>query len=72
MIISKGGIIVYRQYEDAMRLGDKLMELIIEHDYLIARSEPKFSDRIIEIKIEMEELRQRINFAWQDWYEEFV
>lgn len=63
---------MYRQYEDAMRLGDRLMELIIECDYLIARNELKFSDRIIEIKIEMEELRQRINFAWQDWYEEFV
>lgn len=56
---------MYRQYEDPRKLQDQLDELLDRKDELI--SEGRFDDDAIEFYAQEEaELRERINFAWQD------
>lgn len=51
---------MYRQYEDPHELEDQLEEL------LARRAKETDEDALIDLDIEIAELRERINFAWQD------
>lgn len=62
---------MYRQYEDPRTLEEELKELkaAYEEEYLKAQQEGETSgrwDALTDISQEIEELKQRINFAWQD------
>ena len=70
MQIQKGNI-MYRQYEDPRKLEEELEELKAhgEELYLLAEQEGELSGKWEEwadIGQEIEELKERINFAWQD------
>ena len=51
---------MYRQYEDPRELEDQLKELQARYE-----SETD-EDVLIDLAQEIEELKDRINFAWQD------
>lgn len=51
---------MYRQYEDPHELEYQLEEL------LARRAKETDEDALIDLDIEIAELRDRINFAWQD------
>lgn len=51
---------MYRQYEDPGKLEDQLKEL--QARYAAETDE----DVLIDLAQEIEELKDRINFAWQD------
>lgn len=51
---------MYRQYENPFKLEDQLEEL------LARRAKETDEDALIDLDIEIAELRDRINFAWQD------
>lgn len=53
---------MYRSYEDPYRLEDALQEAERRLSDAIARGE----DDYIDLYQEVEELRERVNFAWQD------
>ena len=56
---------MYRQYEDPWKLEDRLEEA--EKELEQAKEEdPENIDRIIDLVNEVESLRERVNFAWQD------
>lgn len=56
---------MYRQYEDPWKLEDRLEDA--KRRLEIAEDEdPDNDDRIIDLLEEIEELKERINFAWQD------
>lgn len=56
---------MYRQYEDPWKLEDRLEDA--NRRLEIAEDEdPDNDDRIIDLLEEIEELKERINFAWQD------
>lgn len=56
---------MYRQYEDPWMLEDRLEDA--KRRLEIAEDEdPDNDDRIIDLLEEIEELKERINFAWQD------
>ena len=56
---------MYRQYEDPWKLEDRLEEA--EKELELAKEEdPENIDRIIDLVNEVESLRERVNFAWQD------
>lgn len=54
---------MYRQYEDPYQLERLLESLEIEMQDAIARED---EDRQIAIAEEIAEVRDRLNFAWQD------
>lgn len=56
---------MYRDYENPYRLEDTLQELKKEYELLKWDSKADPED-LVRLKEEIEELRQRINFAWQD------
>ena len=51
---------MYRQYESPFKLQDQLEEL------LARRAAETDEDALIDLDIDIAELRERINFAWQD------
>lgn len=56
---------MYRQYEDPWKLEDRLEKA--EKELEQAKEEdPENIDRIIDLVNEVESLRERVNFAWQD------
>lgn len=62
---------MYRQYEDPRKLEKELQELKAAYDaeYIKAMQEGETSGRweaLTDINQEIEELKDRINFAWQD------
>ena len=66
---------MYRRYEDPMALDGRLVRARQELEELKARlstmdeDDPKYDFRIddmIDLEIEIGDLEERINFAWQD------
>lgn len=55
---------MYRQYENPWALEEELSRL--EYELSMAECDDADIDVIVDIKIEIEELKDRINFAWQD------
>lgn len=55
---------MYRQYEDARKLEKKLAKL--KRRYRKAHDE----DELIYLAQEIAELEERVNFAWQDEYQD--
>lgn len=51
---------MYRQYEDPRELEDQLKELQARYE---AETD---EDVLIDLAQDIEELKERINFAWQD------
>ena len=58
---------MYRQYEDPYRIENLIESLEIDMQEAIAMGD---EDRQISIAEELAELRDRLNFAWQDDEEE--
>ena len=56
---------MYRQYEDPWKLEDRL-DAARERLEIAKQEDPDNDDRIIDLLEEIEELKERINFAWQD------
>ena len=54
---------MYRQYEDPYTLEEILDRLDIEMQEAIAKDDEQLQ---IEIALEIAEIRDRINYAWQD------
>ena len=54
---------MYRQYENPFVLQDRLAELQTE---LEERKKTEDFENLIDLMCEIEDLKQRINFAWQD------
>lgn len=54
---------MYRQYENPFTLQDRLAELQAE---LEERKKTEDFENLIDLMCDIEELKQRINFAWQD------
>ena len=55
---------IYRQYEDPYKLEDKLAEL--KEEYCKAVEEGTDENVLINLQMDINELEERINFAWQD------
>jgi hypothetical protein len=55
--IQKGGILMYRQYEDPYVLENQLAK---------ARKELAQNPNNEDLALEVHELKERVNFAWQD------
>lgn len=55
---------MYRQYEDARKLEKQLEELKerLHEAYVLGADDDELQDLVLEIA----ELKERINFAWQD------
>ena len=56
---------MYRQYEDPWKCQDAL-EKAEERLERAKEEDPENIDRIIDLVNEVESLRERVNFAWQD------
>lgn len=56
---------MYRQYEDPWKLQDRLKEAQ-EQLEKAKLEDPENIDLIIDLVEEVESLKERINFAWQD------
>jgi hypothetical protein len=59
-----GGSKMYRQYENPYELNKYLCEL--EAEYQIAIKNDEDIETLIDLQIDIETLKDRINFAWQD------
>lgn len=55
---------MYRQYENPNKLEEQLKEL--KEQYYTAINNDEDEDMIINLAIDIAELEERINFAWQD------
>ena len=55
---------MYRQYENPRELEKQLKELRQEYDN--AKSNNANEDTLISLAMDINELEERINFAWQD------
>lgn len=55
---------MYRQYENPYELGKQLEEL--KEEYRTAVKTNADEERIISLADDIAELKERINFAWQD------
>lgn len=55
---------MFRQYEDPFELQEMLNE--VKREYFDAIERHEDDERIIDLCLEMHELEDRINFAWQD------
>lgn len=55
---------MYRQYEDPYKLENQLKEL--KREFRRAVEENAGEETIINLSIDIAELEERINFAWQD------
>lgn len=58
---------MFRQYENPHALEKQLKEL--KNEYSRALENNAGEETLISLKINIEELEERINFAWQDEYE---
>lgn len=56
---------MYRQYEDPWKLEGRLKEAK-ERLEQAKQEDPENIDRIIDLAEEVESLKERVNFAWQD------
>ena len=56
---------MYRQYEDPWKLEDRLEEAQKRLEQA-KEEDPENIDRIIDLVNEVESLKERVNFAWQD------
>lgn len=56
---------MYRQYEDPMKL-EKMLEEVKSELETAKTKNPDDDDRLIDLYNEIESLKERINFAWQD------
>lgn len=59
---------MYRQYENPYKLEQQLKEL--QKEYQTAVEENADEETLINLSIDIAELKERINFAWQDDEEE--
>lgn len=59
---------IYRQYENPWKLEQQLEEL--KNQYCTAVEEGADENLLINLAIDIAELEERINFAWQDDEEE--
>lgn len=59
---------MYRQYENPWSLQERLEAA--ERALSDAQAAGDDEERLIDLHREVEELRERVNFAWQDEYEE--
>ena len=55
---------MYRQYENPWELEEELARL--EYELTMAEYEGASDDELADIQIEIAEIKDRINFAWQD------
>lgn len=55
---------MYRQYENPNKLEEQLKEL--KERYYTAINNDEDEDMIMNLAIDIAELEERINFAWQD------
>ena len=55
---------MYRSYENPFKLEDQLREAREEYNRRKAAGEDAYD--LIELAIEINDLEQRVNFAWQD------
>ena len=55
---------MYRQYENPWELEEELARL--EYELTIAEYEGASDDELIDIQMAIYEMKDRINFAWQD------
>ena len=55
---------MYRQYENPYKLNKYLCELEAEYQTAIENDED--AEGLIDLQIDIETLKERINFAWQD------
>jgi hypothetical protein len=60
----KGRLLMYRQYENPYELENQLKELKEELHNAYAHGAD--TEDLIDLHIEIAELEERINFAWQD------
>lgn len=60
--------IMYRQYEDPYFLENRLKEL--KQMYRDAVANNADENTIIDLALEVSSLEERVNFAWQDEYQE--
>lgn len=56
---------MYRQYEDPYKVQKMLKEAEASLEAAM-REDPDDDDRLIDLVNEVESLRERLNFAWQD------
>lgn len=56
---------MYRQYEDPWALEERLKQAK-ERLEQAKLEDPDNDDRIIDLALEVHELEERVNFAWQD------
>jgi len=56
---------MYRQYEDPQKL-EKMLEEAQARLEIARQEDPNNDDRIIDLYLEVESLKERVNFAWQD------
>ena len=53
---------MYRQYEDPY----KVQKMLEDAERRLADAQAAGDDDLVDLYIEVEELRERVNFAWQD------
>ena len=59
---------MYRSYEDAQKLEKQLAEL--KKQYAQAINEGRDEEELISLDEAIASLKDRVNFAWQDEYQE--
>jgi hypothetical protein len=59
-----GGLYMYRQYEDPYKLEERLKEL--KEEYRTAIEANMDENVLMDIACDIAEIKERINFAWQD------
>ena len=55
---------MYRQYENTFELEERLNALLIEYREAIMNNADDVV--LIDLSYDIDELKQRVNFAWQD------
>ena len=55
---------MYRQYEDPRALEKRLKEL--KEEYKVLSEQSADEDTLVSMAMDIEELEERVNFAWQD------
>ncbi len=55
---------MYRQYEDPRALEKRLKEL--KEEYKVLSEQGADEDTLVSMAMDIEELEERVNFAWQD------
>ncbi len=55
---------MYRQHEDPRALEKRLKEL--KEEYKVLSEQSADEDTLVSMAMDIEELEERVNFAWQD------